>query len=250
MEEGSVDGMTDMQVSFSLRAQGKEFPGTCRPTYEELERKVQELEKQVREGRQAQLELQESKERLNAVLDTIQAGIVVIDAQTRVIVGANAAAGRMMGISEHKMLGHTCHEYICPAKQGQCLVLDGGCKFHNTEQQLVTADGRRVPILKTAASIMLVGREHLLENFVDITDRKRAEEEREALITELKAALAQIKTLSGLLPICSSCKKIRDDKGYWNQIESYIRDHSDAEFSHSICPECSEKLYPGLLKKN
>jgi hypothetical protein len=64
---------------------------------------------------------------------------------------------------------------------------------------------------------------------------------------ELQKALSEIKTLSGLLPICSSCKKIRDDKGYWNQIELYIRDRSEAEFSHGICPPCAEKLY-GYLK--
>jgi CheY-like chemotaxis protein/HPt (histidine-containing phosphotransfer) domain-containing protein len=61
---------------------------------------------------------------------------------------------------------------------------------------------------------------------------------------ELQAALAKIKTLCGLLPICASCKKIRDDKGYWNQIEAYISDHSEAEFSHGVCPECAKKLYP------
>jgi len=72
------------------------------------------------------------------------------------------------------------------------------------------------------------------------------EEEREALVVTLTEALANVKTLSGLLPICASCKKIRDDKGYWNLIENYIRDHTEAEFSHSICPECKKKLYPGI----
>ena len=72
--------------------------------------------------------------------------------------------------------------------------------------------------------------------------------EKEKLISELQEALAKVKTLSGLLPICSSCKKIRDDKGYWNQIETYIRQHSEAEFTHSICPKCAKMLYPGLLK--
>ena len=70
--------------------------------------------------------------------------------------------------------------------------------------------------------------------------------EREKLITELKEALAKVKTLSGFLPICASCKKIRDDKGYWSQIESYIYEHSDAVFSHGICPDCAQKLYPDL----
>jgi len=66
---------------------------------------------------------------------------------------------------------------------------------------------------------------------------------------ELQKALSEIKTLSGLFPICASCKKIRDDKGYWNQIELYIRDHSEAKFTHSICPPCAEKLYDHLLKE-
>jgi DNA-binding NtrC family response regulator len=73
--------------------------------------------------------------------------------------------------------------------------------------------------------------------------RKHAEEERERLICDLQQALAQVKTLSGLLPICAACKKIRDDSGYWNQIEAYLREHSQAEFTHSICPDCLQKLY-------
>ena len=72
----------------------------------------------------------------------------------------------------------------------------------------------------------------------EIDERKRVEEEREKLILELQEALDKVKALSGLLPICSSCKKIRDDNGCWNQIEVYIRDHSEADFSHSICPRC------------
>ncbi|MFP4350653.1 MAG: response regulator [Thermodesulfobacteriota bacterium] len=70
--------------------------------------------------------------------------------------------------------------------------------------------------------------------------------ERQRLTTELKTALSQVRQLKGLLPICSHCKRIRDDRGYWNQIESYIRDHSEAEFSHSICQECVRKHYPEL----
>jgi hypothetical protein len=78
----------------------------------------------------------------------------------------------------------------------------------------------------------------------DITERKRAEKERERLIRELQDTLAKVKQLSGMLPICSSCKKIRNDKGYWSQVEVYIRDNSEAEFTHGICPECMKKLYP------
>lgn len=76
--------------------------------------------------------------------------------------------------------------------------------------------------------------------------RRQIEGEKEQLILQLQEALSKVKLLSGFLPICSSCKKIRDDRGYWNQIESYIRDHSEAEFSHGICPECFKKLYPDM----
>jgi hypothetical protein len=66
------------------------------------------------------------------------------------------------------------------------------------------------------------------------------------LTRQLTTALAEVKRLSGFLPICAACKKIRNDQGYWEQIETYIRDHSEAEFTHSICPECMPKLYPNL----
>ena len=84
---------------------------------------------------------------------------------------------------------------------------------------------------------------------IEIKERKHAQVEKDNLIVQLKDALSEVKTLSGLLPICASCKKIRDDRGYWNQIEFYIRDRSEAEFSHSICPECAKKLYPEIYKE-
>jgi PAS domain S-box-containing protein len=78
----------------------------------------------------------------------------------------------------------------------------------------------------------------------DITERKQAEAEREKLISELQEALDHVRRLSGLLPICASCKKIRDDRGYWQQVEVYIQEHSEAEFSHGLCPDCKIMLYP------
>jgi PAS domain S-box-containing protein len=80
----------------------------------------------------------------------------------------------------------------------------------------------------------------------NITKRKLAEVALKKEHDKLLKALKEIKTLSGFLPICASCKKIRDDKGYWNQIEAYIQQHSDAQFSHAICPACAKKLYPDL----
>ncbi len=79
-----------------------------------------------------------------------------------------------------------------------------------------------------------------------VLKRRQLEQEKDNLISQLQKALENVKQLSGLLPICASCKKIRDDKGYWNRIEGYIQAHTEAEFSHGICPECAKKLYPEL----
>lgn len=91
-----------------------------------------------------------------------------------------------------------------------------------------------------------VSGETLVRSIRYAIERKRIMNEKQQVIAELQAALAKVKVLSGFLPICCSCKKIRDDKGYWQQIESYIKSHSEAEFSHGICPECSMKLYPEI----
>ncbi|MFH1214367.1 MAG: histidine kinase N-terminal 7TM domain-containing protein [Candidatus Neomarinimicrobiota bacterium] len=92
-----------------------------------------------------------------------------------------------------------------------------------------------------------------LFHFHDVTEKRLAEMQLEKTVAELRQALTEVKALSGLLPICSSCKKIRDDNGYWNEVEAYIRQHSEAEFSHGICPDCMRKLYPeqyeSLVKK-
>ncbi len=108
-------------------------------------------------------------------------------------------------------------------------------------------DGQVINILLSAAlydgSDLSSG---LIVTILDISDRKNMELEREKLIEQLQETIDEIKTLSGLLPICASCKKIRDDKGYWNKIELYLMDHTEAEFSHSICPDCTKRLYPEL----
>ena len=82
---------------------------------------------------------------------------------------------------------------------------------------------------------------------MDISDRKRGEQEREILINQLKATIAKVKTLTGLLPICASCKKVRDDQGYWHQVEEYLQEHAPVNFTHGICPQCAHTLYPDIF---
>ncbi len=88
-----------------------------------------------------------------------------------------------------------------------------------------------------------------IEIIKDISVRKRMEKERERLIFELTDALARVKVLHGLLPVCASCYKIRNDQGYWSQVDVYIREHSEAEITHGLCPECERKHFPDNFKE-
>lgn len=99
-------------------------------------------------------------------------------------------------------------------------------------------------------AVRLGAQDYLLKDQTDVhllTRSIRYAIEREKLSTKLRKALAQIRTLSGLLPICSSCKNIRDDQGDWQHVEVFVRNHSDAEFTHGICPTCAAKLYPDIF---
>ena len=95
------------------------------------------------------------------------------------------------------------------------------------------------PVLDTAGNVSAIA----VLSF-DITERKRMEEQLRHSITALERALHEVKTLSGLLPICAGCKKIRDDQGYWREVEQYLQQHTHAEFSHGLCPDCMRRLYP------
>lgn len=85
---------------------------------------------------------------------------------------------------------------------------------------------------------------------IDVTAQKKAEASQEKLIRELQKALEEISSLRGILPLCSFCKRVRDDKGYWEQVDIYITKHTPAEISHSFCPECLKKHYPTLAQHN
>ena len=117
---------------------------------------------------------------------------------------------------------------------------------HIVDFRIITRDGKERWIAHQCQPIFDEGGRFLGRRVSDrdITDRKFLEQDKQNLIDELQTALSEVNKLSGFLPICSSCKKIRDDKGYWSEVERYISHHSEAEFSHGICPDCMRKLYP------
>jgi PAS domain S-box-containing protein len=186
---------------------------------------------------------------LSSVLNAIPHPFYVIDAYTYEIVAANAATGK-------EWEGKTCHQLthrrevpcdeehdLCPLEmvreKREPVVVEH--IHYDAEGRERTHEVHGYPIFDGSGEVM-----QMIEYLMDITPRKEAEKEREELVKVLQEALAEVKRLSGLLPICASCKKVRDDKGYWEQVEIYVEKHTEAEFSHSICPECEKKLYPDL----
>ena len=335
----------------------------------QVAQRTKALEEETRGHKKAEEALRESEALQRTIMNSLHAGVVIVDPLTRIIEQVNDHASALFGAPGDHLVGKRCHSFLCPANEGACPVCDLGQVVDNSEREMLRKDGTSLPILKTVNRVILNGQEKLLECFVDLSEQKLAEktlresekkfstlfhaspvyialttlndgrfldvndaftkvtgferdevigrtpvemglwfapEERskyielaqkyggfheeevkfrkkngdplygfwsvekiesdgadclisvfvdtterkkaqEALRQErdkLRTALSEIKTLSGLVPICANCKKIRDDQGYWNQIEKYIGERSNAQFSHGICPECAKKLYP------
>jgi PAS domain S-box-containing protein len=128
----------------------------------------------ITERKQTEEALKESENRLRFILDSVQTGIVIIDSETHQITAANSVAVKMIGAPKEQIIGSVCHRYICPAEKRRCPITDGGQVIDNSECVLLTAGGEVCPIIKTVVPVIIGGRNHLLENFVDITERKRA----------------------------------------------------------------------------
>lgn len=179
--------------------------------------------------------------------DAIDDWICIIDLKST-ISRSNRTGEKLFGLKIQEIVGQKCcflaHGTENPVENCPLPKMIETGKRESSELQI--KDGRWLLITVDPffnEKNIMIGAIHIAR---DITKRINKQNERDRLVLELEIALAQVKKLSGLLPICSFCKRIRDDKGYWNQIESYIHDHSEAEFSHSICKECAKKHYPAL----
>ncbi|MFH1980504.1 MAG: PAS domain S-box protein [Pseudomonadota bacterium] len=204
--------------------------------------------------KQVEKALRESEEKFKLLAENSADVIYKINIESEQYTYASPSAEKLFGYSIDEILSLKAKDTVTPEsymKQLEKLtnaLTDDRRNPEIMEIEAVHKDGRIVPV-EIHVNLMSDERGYPIEIIGvarDISERKRSEAEREILIQELQHALAKVKSLSGLLPICASCKKIRDDAGYWNQIETYIRDHSEADFSHSICPECAKKLYPEM----
>jgi len=184
------------------------------------------------------------------ILNALAKPILVIDRNYHIVV-ANSSACRSFCLSLDKIIGQECFkithklerpcwqkEIYCPTKitfelKERTRVIHQ----HINAGKAVVEEIIATPIFDDQGEVKFV-----VEELIDITDLIQSKE----IIEHLKN---EINTLRGIIPICASCKNIRDDKGYWHQVEAYIRDRSEAEFSHSICPNCLDKLYPEIISK-
>ena len=227
-------------------------------SYKELLKKVEALEKEAAARKKAQAHLKKQSEtKFRSVAQSAKDAIITADNKGR-IAFCNTAAEKMFGYREDELIGQSIsilmpQRFRAAHERGMAQeAASGKSGLINETVELfgITKDGSEFPIELSLSNWKSGDRMFYAGIIRDISKRKQREKEREALIDNLKTSLARVRKLSGLLPICASCKKIRDDKGYWNQIEAYIRDHSEAEFSHGICPECTRKLYPQYYRNH
>jgi PAS domain S-box-containing protein len=200
--------------------------------------------------------LLESVQKLRDITRVLGEGVYVLDAERRATF-VNPKASELLGWTAEEMIGRDMHALVhhcrpngdCfPAQEcGVLRVFETGVTYRAHEDYYLRKDGRFVPVAHVTAAIVRDGRIiGTVSAFHDITARRVAEAEQARLIAELQDALANIKTLKGLLPVCAWCKKIRDDDGYWQQVDVYLQQHAAVEITHGLCAECATGVMASL----
>jgi PAS domain S-box-containing protein len=159
----------------------------------------------------------------------------------------NDAFLRTLGYTAAEVIGRSAAEldlFVDAQMQDQVSAeLREHGRFREVELKVRAKDGRIIEGLFSGDLIQSQGHTYFLTVAIDITERQQT-------VRELRAALAEIRELQGILPICAGCKKIRNDSGYWEQVETYIELHTRAQFSHGMCPDCMVRLYPDFGRKD
>lgn len=205
-----------------------------------------EREMNAAKSRRARLKAEENSRLLAAIVESTDDAIYATNLDGSVA-SWNHAAETIFGYRADEIIGRSIAMLFPSDKRDELIGLmeriNKGEHVGIYESHRVRKDGYIVPVSTTVSPVKdadgnIAGSSAITR---DISERIQADEERAQLIQELTDALKQVKALKGLLPICASCKSIRDDKGYWQQVELYISSRTDAEFTHGICPECAEK---------
>jgi len=181
------------------------------------------------------------------LVDQSRDGIVILDLECRVY-EANQRFAAMIGYPIEE--AQTLHVWDWDAQWSKARLKEMAQSVDETGYHFETVhrrkDGSLYDVEISANGAVYRGKKLIFCVCRDITERKRAEEERKRLIDELQTALSEVKTLQGIIPICTQCKKMRDDNGYWQRVEKYIQERSDVLFTHGICDDCARQIYPWL----
>ena len=219
------------------------------------------IDRDITGRKEAEKALWQEKNLLNRITETSPIGITVMD-RNGVIIYANHGAVSILGLSKEKIthLSFNSQEWHMTDFHGE-RILDDRMPFHlvrdtkksvlNFRHAMEKPDGGKIFLSVNAAPLLDADGnfEGMVSAIEDITEQVKTETEMQRLIKELQTALADVRTLSGLLPICASCKKVRDDKGYWSSVEKYIQKRSSVKFSHGYCPDCYNKYCSEYFSK-
>lgn len=221
-----------------------------KPSYRQLEQQLREQATLLRQLRQRETELR----RLAVVVRDSPDAMTVQDLAGNILEW-NRGAEKMYGWPAEEAKRMNIDAIVPPARTTESFdfiqKIFKEQPVESFETKRMTADGRILDVWLTVTAIhnqdgKPVG---IATTERDITARKAAEKEKVDLIKQLQRALAEVKTLRGIIPICMICKRIRNDEGYWEQVEVYVHRHSEANFSHGVCPKCMKDRHPKVYEK-
>jgi len=205
-----------------------------------------EIAQDITEREQVEEVLKESEEKFSRAFRSNPHPMSIVTMEEGRYLDVNDSYVQTFGFSLEELLGRTTVEVgILKNNRARRKILQSLKErqaIKNLEVEFRTRSGRKVEALLSGDKVEIGGQACLLSVITDITERKQAEEKRAQLIQELQETLKEVRTLSGLLPICAWCNKLRDDEGYWKSVEQYIGERTKAKFTHGMCPECQSKF--------
>lgn len=233
------------RIKSQLDARGPPSEAETNRLLHELQVHQIELEMQNEELHESRAELEEMLARYTDLYDFAPTGYFTL-ARDGTILAVNLTGARLVGIERDRLLKQRLPLLLAEADRTTLMgLLDSA--FAGASREACEVELPRegtTPLHVRIEALLALNAQECRTAVIDVTERHVLETQRNQMIKDLQEAAARVKVLSGMLPICGYCKKIRDDKGYWEQLEAYISHHSEALFSHGICPGCMQKLYP------